>query len=147
MDAEAASNTDLGAAAIANKHLIKAGSYMQAKLKKITSVKRRAYRKKIQAQGLIPSTPPTLEEIEIPYPYDTITIDGQEVLFLKHDSGDQDPLRFLIFTSPKNLLILENSPSLYADGTWKVLNFAIMYYARVIRFSKTFLAFLHLKIL
>ena len=80
---------------------------MQAKLKKITSVKRRAYRKKIQAQGLIPSTPPTLEEIEIPYPYDTITIDGQEVLFLKHDSGDQDPLRFLIFTSPKNLLILE----------------------------------------
>ena len=105
---------------------------MQAKVKKITSVKRRAYRKKTKAQGSIPQTPSSLAEITIPYPYNTITENGEEVLFLKYDSGENDPLRFLVFTSPKNLQILENSPSLFADGTFKVLTFTITLLSRVI---------------
>ena len=121
---EAATNTDVKASKVVNKHVNPMNPYLKARLPKIKSINQRARRKKNQVQGQLPPNPQTLESIDIPDDYKVITMkDGSVVEWLLYDSaietGDYFNRSF-IFSTPKNLEILRNCPTLFCDGTFKV---------------------------
>ena len=77
--------------------------------------------------------PTTLEELEIPLEY-TQTKTGE--IFLLYDSGPGQH-RMLIFSTTRNLDLLESSPNWYADGTFKTAPplFQQIYTIHVLRYN------------
>lgn len=78
---------------------------------------RRGIRRYRQQAGNPHPVPQTREEIVIPDEY-KVTSNGEN--FLLYDGGDcQD--RILLFSTHRNLQVLENSPHWFCDGTFKVV--------------------------
>ncbi|CAF1135329.1 unnamed protein product, partial [Brachionus calyciflorus] len=68
-----------------------------------------------------PPEPKTLADIEFPV-FLTETLEnheGETEAFLLYDSGKDDPNRFFIFATKKNLKLLESS-EIFADGTFSI---------------------------
>lgn len=65
-----------------------------------------------------PVNPEFLSDLVIQAPYTTL-LNGQA--FLQHDSGTDDPERFIIFYVPRALEILCNSRIFFGDGTFKTV--------------------------
>jgi hypothetical protein len=63
-----------------------------------------------------PALPATMEELEFP---DSYKIDAHGRPFLQFDSGPSDEARLVIFASPRQLEVLQEQHSWFADGTFK----------------------------
>ena len=90
------------------------GPAVSGQLPSIVNMKQIVRRVRHEHQAPL-ANPTSLEELEIPEPYNkTVTGDN----FLLHDSGPGSQ-RFLIFSTARNLQLLAESPHWYADGTFK----------------------------
>jgi hypothetical protein len=69
-----------------------------------------------QPDDQLPAIPETLKDLQIPAKFAEFQ-DGTN--FIIHDSGDQDPERFIIFGTDEGLQKLQNSDEWYVDGNFK----------------------------
>ena len=67
-----------------------------------------------------PHNPTEKTGFGIPHEYKTITIDKNEVIFLLHDTGEDDEDRILIFGTHKGLDDISNSKNIGLDGTFDI---------------------------
>lgn len=81
----------------------------------IRALKRTVQRVRHRENKFLP-TPAQLEDLNIPQEY-RMTLSGQQ--FLLYDSGSADSSRFLIFSTRRNLELLEFQKHWYCDGTFK----------------------------
>ena len=87
-----------------------------AELPSYTSVQRMIQRKRKRDNVLIPN-PTTLREINVP---EELRRTLRGYVFLMHDSGPDDPDRFLIFAIQENLNNLVQYREWFADDTFKI---------------------------
>ena len=79
---------------------------------------KRGIRRQRQVANRPQALPRQRSEIEILPQYQTTTA-GER--FLQHDSGPDDPHRFLMFATPRTLDILSDADHIYMDGTFKIV--------------------------
>ena len=118
---EVATNKDLAPSKIAIRKINELPDYLKGRMNKLPSLKRFASRKSIKEHGQVPKNPKSLDVIVIPDEYRTIQTGDGEVKWLYYESPDvKDESRFFIFTTQKQLDVLNNAEHVFADGTFKV---------------------------
>ena len=108
---------------IVNEELKDLPRAIKGVLPQMNSIKRFASRK--QNKPKLPKNPETLKDIEIPEAYQYIESknglgEATKEKFLYYQSPANVEDRFFIFTTEECITFLLNSPTLYADGTFKV---------------------------
>ncbi|XP_072177746.1 uncharacterized protein [Diadema setosum] len=89
----------------------------RAALPRLDDMRRNIRRHRQNHPNALP-VPRTVEELEIPND-EALSLAGER--FLLHDSGREDPHRFIIFATDRNLRLLDNSANWFADGTFQVV--------------------------
>ena len=110
---------DLPASKIVNRHIDKLPSYLKGRMPKVASIKRTAYRKQRVVAGPIPDNPTNLDTLVLPDEYKILKSGDGDIKWYYHMEGD-DESRIFIFTTQKQLDILDNAEHIYTDGTFKV---------------------------
>jgi len=116
---EAATNMDLPSSKIVNKHIDKLPAYLKGRMPKVASVKRTAYRKQTAVAEKVPENPTNLDTIVLPDKYKILTTGDGDIQWYYPLVGENDSHIFM-FTTKKQLDILNNAKNIYTDGTFKV---------------------------